>query len=149
MHCKPIAYMLSRRGASASQLILSAWLGPVPSVDTLDESASQCMHWEVLSVARRKTCDYNFYYFLVRLSQNSRFSLFNGAKRLRCFQGYRRARSWRCKRLVCSCSIRDVVPHGYTLYKITAMPVCICGTVIAGVHFFPPKGFRPQKPCGE
>jgi hypothetical protein len=34
------------------------------------------------------------------------------------------------------------------LYKITAMPVCICGTVIAGVHFFPPQGFRHQKPGG-
>jgi hypothetical protein len=35
------------------------------------------------------------------------------------------------------------------LYKITAMPVGICGTVIAGVHVFPPQSFRHQKPCGE
>ena len=29
------------------------------------------------------------------------------------------------------------------------MPSRICGTVIAGVHFFPPLGFGHQEPCGD
>ena len=42
-----------------------------------------------------------------------------------------------------------LVPHRDASYKITAMPWRICGNVIAGVHFFPPQGFRHQKPCGN
>ena len=76
--------------------------------------------------------------------------MFKGANRLRFFQWYRRASSLRRSRSSRSRVMREGVAPPQRRCRIALMPWWICGTVIAGVHFFSPPGFRHQEPrCDE
>src|SRR5215510_8963747 len=64
VHCKPRAYMLSRRGVSARQPNLSAWLRSCPECLFCGRVSPPVHALAVLPVARGKKRGYNSHYIL-------------------------------------------------------------------------------------